>query len=317
MARVFGGGGEFGASGGGVFGFDNFAGSLELGGDEAGVLGLLAEYAGGKTLHHSQQWVVRAMRALELRYQASARAEAVQRFNLEVHAHELANELTMHKEALSRSQQGQRQADGDAARALEALAEEKQRSEALRMHVASLQRCARARGRARRPSNADRPPCGRAPRGCRQIAHPHPGSARRRAALRSAHTRVPGADLAPPRREVEQLSSELNRAGGELRAAKREAETLHGRWEQAAHDASEWSARAHEAQADSRHALSEANVARDATNAMQRSLLTAQEYALAEEAGYSMQTIIQLAPSKPIYTTVYNQPQVVDAFIPV
>ena len=141
-----------------------------------------------------------------------------------------------------------------------------------------------------------------------------PGAARLFALLTRAS---PGSDVAPPRREVEQLSSELNRAGGELRAAKREAETLHGRWEQAAHDASEWSARAHEAQADSRHALSEANVARDATNAMQRSLLTAQEYALAEEAGYSMQTIIQLAPSKPIYTTVYNQPQVVDAFIPV
>ena len=104
VSQVFGGGGAFGGSGGGVFGFDDFVGQLELGGDEAGVLGLLAEHAGGKTLHHSQQWVVRAMRALELRYQASAREEAAQRFNLEVHAHELAHELSVHKEALSHSE---------------------------------------------------------------------------------------------------------------------------------------------------------------------------------------------------------------------
>jgi hypothetical protein len=29
-----------------------------------------------------------------------------------------------------------------------------------------------------------------------------------------------------------------------------------------------------------------------------------------------MQTIIQLAPSKPILTSVYGQPQQVDAFVP-
>lgn len=118
-------------------------------------------------------------------------------------------------------------------------------------------------------------------------------------------------------REIEQLHAEVGRANGEIRAVQREATTMQSRWEQAVQDASHWSERAHEAQAQSRHALSEANVARDATNAMQRSLLTAQEYRLAEEAGYAMQTIIQLAPSKPIYTSVFQQPQVVDAYVPV
>ena len=47
---------------------------------------LKEEHAGGKTLPSSQRWVVRAMRALELRYQAAAREESVQRFNLEVSA---------------------------------------------------------------------------------------------------------------------------------------------------------------------------------------------------------------------------------------
>ena len=44
-------------------------------------------------------------------------------------------------------------------------------------------------------------------------------------------------------------------------------------------------------------------------------MLTAQDYRLAEEAGYAMQTIIQLAPSKPILTNVYGQPQDVDAWV--
>ena len=101
VSQVFGGGGAFGGSGGGVFGFDDFVGQLELGGDEAGVLGLLAEHAGGKTLHHSQQWVVRAMRALELRYQASAREEAAQRSSESTPTSLLTS--SRYKEALSHS----------------------------------------------------------------------------------------------------------------------------------------------------------------------------------------------------------------------
>ena len=88
------------------------------------------------------------------------------------------------------------------------------------------------------------------------------------------------------------------------------------RWEQANHEAKSWAQRAYEAQSESRLAIADANVARDAAQAMQRSMLTAQEYRLAEEAGYQMQTIIQLAPSKPILTSVYGQPQQVDAFVP-
>ena len=67
--------------------------ALEEGG-EAGVLRLLMEHAGGKTLHPTQQWVVRAMRALELRYQAAAREEGVQRFNLEVRPRAAAHTAT-------------------------------------------------------------------------------------------------------------------------------------------------------------------------------------------------------------------------------
>ena len=57
------------------------------------MLRFLVEHSGGKTLHPSQRWVVRAMRALELRYMAAAREEGVQRYNLEVHAQQLAHEL--------------------------------------------------------------------------------------------------------------------------------------------------------------------------------------------------------------------------------
>ena len=48
---------------------------------------------------------------------------------------------------------------------------------------------------------------------------------------------------------------------------------------------------------------------------VERSLLTAQDYRLSEEAGYQMQTIIQMAPSKATYTSVYELPQTVDAFV--
>ena len=61
----------------------------------------------------------------------------------------------------------------------------------------------------------------------------------------------------------------------------------------------------------------QSNVARDAAQAMQRSMLTAQEYRLAEESGYQMQTIVQLAPSKTHLTAVYEQPQSVDSWVPV
>lgn len=255
--EVFGGPGEFGGGGGGVFGADERKGELQLDQTEEGVLGLLAEYAGGKTLHPSQQWIVRAMRALELRYQAAGRAEAVQRFNLEVHSQQLAHELNAHRDALSMAQAARRQAEGDAARAMEAVSQEQEASAALREHNAALER------------------------------------------------------------ERDMLAAELERARSEHKAMHRESQALQRRWEQATHEAQSWSQRAAEAQEQSRHALSDANVARDAAQAMQRSMLTAQEYRLAEEAGYQLQTIIQLAPSKPILTSVYGQPQHVDAFVPI
>ena len=169
---VFGGGGEFGGGGGGVFGFDDYAGHLQLGGDEEGVLQVLGEFAGGKTLHHSQQWVVRAMRALELRYQAAAKAEALQRFNLEVHAHELAHDLNSHSVALEEAHSERVQAVGDAERAREALAKELATSAALREHSSALER------------------------------------------------------------EREMLMGDLQKANGEIRTMQREAQLLHGRWEQ-------------------------------------------------------------------------------------
>lgn len=117
-------------------------------------------------------------------------------------------------------------------------------------------------------------------------------------------------------REKESMQGELERAHGQLRAAKREVEIVTARWEQTASEAGEWAQRAYEAQTASRQALAEANESRLASSAMQRSMLTAQEYRLAEEAGYTMQTIIQLAPSKRIVTPVQvDAPQLSDAWM--
>ena len=75
----------WGATGGGVYApREDYLEQIQVAGDEAAVLRDLIEHAGGKTLHPSQQWIARALRAVELRYQATARNEAVQRFNLEV-----------------------------------------------------------------------------------------------------------------------------------------------------------------------------------------------------------------------------------------
>ena len=261
-AEVFGGINVFrpsGAlgSGGGAFGAPaKEVESLTMHENEQGVLSLLAQYAGGKTLHPSQQWIVRAMRALELRYQAAGRAEAVQRFNLEVHAQQLAYDLNAHRDALHLAQAARKQAEEDVVRAVEAVKFEQETNGALREHIDALQR------------------------------------------------------------ERDALAAQLERSRSELRDNHREREGMQRRWEQANHEAKSWAQRAYEAQSESRLAIADANVARDAAQAMQRSMLTAQEYRLAEEAGYQMQTIIQLAPSKPILTSVYGQPQQVDAFVP-
>ena len=75
----------WGATGGGVYApREDYLEQIQVAGDEAAVLRDLIEHAGGKTLHPSQQWIARALRAVELRYQATARNEAVHRFNLEV-----------------------------------------------------------------------------------------------------------------------------------------------------------------------------------------------------------------------------------------
>ena len=65
-----------------------------------------------------------------------------------------------------------------------------------------------------------------------------------------------------------------------------------------------------------RAALAEANEARAAAASVERSMLTAQEYRLSEEAGYQMQTIIQMAPSRATVTSVYEQPQTIDTYVP-
>lgn len=116
-------------------------------------------------------------------------------------------------------------------------------------------------------------------------------------------------------RERDTLRADLEKAQGELRAIQRENEAMKSRWQQSANEAGEWAQRAHEAQSASRAALAEANEARNAAAAMQRSMLTAQEYRLAEEAGYTMQTIIQLAPSRPIVTTVHEHGQLNDDWV--
>lgn len=193
--------------------------------NEAGVLRLLSEYAGGKTLHPSQMWVVRAMRGLELRYQAAAREEGVQRFKLEVHAQQLAHDLSVHQTSVREAHDAKRQAQLDAERAHEALREERELSAALRVHNESLVR------------------------------------------------------------EQEAGHAELERLRGALRASEREVEVMRGRWQQSATEAGEWAQRAYEAQTASRQALAEANESRGAAAAMERSMLTAQEYRLAEEAG--------------------------------
>ena len=95
-------------------------------GDDGGVLSFLIEHSGGKTLHPSQGWVVRAMRALELRYQAQAREEAVQRYNLEVHATRLAHDLGAAQAALREAEVERRIAAEDAERARAAAAHERE-----------------------------------------------------------------------------------------------------------------------------------------------------------------------------------------------
>ena len=236
---------------GGVFGEHEGLGSAE----DAKVLSLLAEYAGGKTLHPSQKWVVRAMRALELRYQAAARTESVQRYNLELHAHQLAHDLGAHQAALREAEAMRRQADADHERAREAMENEKQLALALKQHNTGLLR------------------------------------------------------------ERDALVDELEHSQGQIRSLKREVQALQARWQTASNEAGEWAQRAYEAQGETRQALAEANEARNASSAMQRSLLSAQEYRLSEEAGYQLQTIIQMAPSKATLTTVYEQPQTVDAYV--
>ena len=113
------------------------------------------------------------------------------------------------------------------------------------------------------------------------------------------------------------MATDLDRANGELRSMRRESAVLQSRWQQATNEAATWAQRAHESQAETRRALAEANEARQAASAVERSLLSAQEYRLAEEAGYQMQTIIQLAPSKQVVTPVYQQPQTTDAWVAV
>ena len=117
--------------------------------------------------------------------------------------------------------------------------------------------------------------------------------------------------------EMENLKGDLGRAHGENGALRREAESLQSRWQQQANEAGEWAQRAHEAQAATRQALAEANEARQAAAAVERSILNAQEYRLAEESGYQMQTIVQLAPSKAMLTAVYEQPQSIESWVPV
>ena len=294
--RVFGGSGDFGGSSGGVFGGDGEAPSVDK--DERGVLTLLSEFAGGKTLHHSQHWVVRAMRALELRYQASAKRDGEERFKLEMHAHGLAQELASHRDALSMAHSERRQVEGDAVRAP----------------------CHHPR-----PLPTSRPAASR-PTASRPTASSHQtlmgggsfygSQVRFREALQHERetTDALRAHNDGLRRERDGLAAELERARSEIRSMRREAEMLHGRWEQAAHEAAQWSSAAQEAQAETRRALSEANVARDAAGAMERSMLSAQDYRMAEEAGYQLQTIMQLAPSKPIITSVWSQPQEFDAW---
>ena len=116
-------------------------------------------------------------------------------------------------------------------------------------------------------------------------------------------------------RERDALVDELEHSQGQIRSLKREVQALQARWQTASNEAGEWAQRAYEAQGETRQALAEANEARNASSAMQRSLLSAQEYRLSEEAGYQLQTIIQMAPSKATLTTVYEQPQTVDAYV--
>ena len=117
--------------------------------------------------------------------------------------------------------------------------------------------------------------------------------------------------------ERESLLADLERARGEVHAMRQETDALQSRWQQAANEAGEWAQRAFEAQANSRDALAEADEARGAAQAATRSILNAQEYRLAEEAGYQMQTIVQLQPSKAVLNVVYEQPTQVDSWVPV
>ena len=86
---------------------------------------------------------------------------------------------------------------------------------------------------------------------------------------------------------------------------------MQARWEQATREASEWG-RARRRRRPRRARRSRSEGGAHATAAMERAILNARDYKLAEEAGYQMHTIIQLAPSRPNIHVVREVPQTVD-----
>jgi len=216
--------------------------------DEA-VLEILNKHSGGRTLPPSQQWVVRAMRALEYHYQCISKDEGVRRYRLEVQVAELNAKLEEKSAEAREAVQTRQDAEADSYAAFEALQAEQQISAALRMHNEALGR------------------------------------------------------------ERDAMNSELGKEMGELHNHRRDMNAMLFRLESAQAEARAWQDKCEEARREAHDALAEANEARSAAAAMQRSLLSAAEYRMAEEAGYSMQTIIQLAPSKQQVHSLYGSPQ--------
>ena len=169
--------------------------------------------------------------------------------------HELSAELARRTEALKIADGARRQAEADAARALEAMHAEERVTAALRHHNDAL----------------------RSERGA--------------------------------------MGADLERSNGDVRALTRDCQYLHGRWSQSAAEAHVWADEASASKAEARLARASAGEARNAATAVQRTLVNASEYKMAEEAGYAMQTIIQLAPSKPTISSVWNQPTEAEAWV--
>ena len=208
------------------------------------ALDIFAQYAGGQAIPPGakQQWVLRALSALEAHYHELRRDDSRRRKRLE----KLVGELTQRLEETARSLLGERTrretAEAELARAKKALDAEAALRAGLETHDQ---------------------------------------------ALRRSQTAV--------EREREQYLAALDRCQEQL------AETQ-AKWSKADAAARHWAHRAHQLQEQARVAIAQCQEARAAKVALQKCLYREKDYQLSEEAGYRLDTVVQIAPTHPTIT---------------